>query len=149
VQRLRRRLIPVRRRLANDDDARSHKEPSSPLSGSSDSEPEFKTYRSSSFGQSDSSDLISAATHSLLGAPSDECSSRAVVNEDTPIFSLQQVALICARLLKEQETKLRTEYEQVLNAKLLEQHETFVRFTNDQIHRRFEDMSISCKILLF
>jgi len=55
------------------------------------------------------------------------------------IFTLQQVQLLCERLLKEQEARLRGEYEQLLNAKLSEQYDSFVRFTYDQIHRRFEE----------
>jgi hypothetical protein len=47
--------------------------------------------------------------------------------------------MICDRLLKEQETRLREEYDQVMNARLTEQYDTFVRFTYDQIHRRIDD----------
>jgi hypothetical protein len=37
---------------------------------------------------------------------------------ERPQFSMNQVKLICERLLKEQETRLRYEYETVLNRKL-------------------------------
>ncbi|VDO94891.1 unnamed protein product [Soboliphyme baturini] len=59
------------------------------------------------------------------------------------VFTLRQVKKICERLLREQEDRLREEYEAVLNARLAEQYDTFVRFTYDQIHRHFDDTSIS------
>lgn len=46
--------------------------------------------------------------------------------------------MICERLLKEQEHKLREEYETILNMKLAEQYDCFVKFTYDQIQKRFE-----------
>lgn len=58
---------------------------------------------------------------------------------DRAQFSLKQVQLICERLLKEQEMRLRYEYETVLNQRLEEQHEQYVRFTQDQIERRFDN----------
>jgi hypothetical protein len=45
---------------------------------------------------------------------------------DKPQFSLRQVKLICERLLKEQEMRLRYEYETILNKKL----EGFLHFIN-------------------
>lgn len=62
---------------------------------------------------------------------------------DRPIFTYAQVRTICERLLKEQEMRLREEYDQTLNSRLAEQHETFVRFTYDQIHRRLGDAPMS------
>lgn len=50
-------------------------------------------------------------------------------------FTFSQVRLICQRLLKEQEDRLRASYEEVLNTKLSEQYDTLVRFTQDNIHR--------------
>jgi len=58
--------------------------------------------------------------------------------EDRALFTFKQVGLICERMLREQESKLREEYEQVLTAKLAEQYDTFVKFTYDQIQKRFE-----------
>uniref|UniRef100_A0A914WMX0 Akirin n=2 Tax=Plectus sambesii TaxID=2011161 RepID=A0A914WMX0_9BILA len=58
---------------------------------------------------------------------------------DRAQFSLKQVQLICERLLKEQEMRLRYEYETVLNQRLEEQHDQYVRFTQDQIERRFDN----------
>lgn len=46
--------------------------------------------------------------------------------------------MICERMLKEQETTIREEYDQILNMKLSEQYDAFVKFTYDQIQKRFE-----------
>lgn len=80
------------------------------------------------------------------------------------LLTLKQVNLICARLLKEREEKIREEYDQILFEKLngefhrldhrplivfsffLEQHENFVRFTQDQLTRRFSELQFSCKL---
>ncbi|CAG2181947.1 unnamed protein product, partial [Oppiella nova] len=61
---------------------------------------------------------------------------------DAPLFTFRQVGLICERVLKERETQIRQEYDEVLNTKLAEQYETFVKFTYDQIQKRFEANSI-------
>lgn len=55
-----------------------------------------------------------------------------------------QVQLICARMLKEREEYLREQYDTVLTNKLAEQYDAFVKFTYDQIQRRYE-AAPSCK----
>jgi len=61
---------------------------------------------------------------------------------DAPLFTFKQVGLICERILKERETQIRQEYDDVLNTKLAEQYDTFVKFTYDQIQKRFENGAI-------
>lgn len=56
--------------------------------------------------------------------------------------------MICERMLKEREEKLREQYDAVLNNKLAEQYDAFVKFTYDQIQRRYE-AAPSCKFFLF
>ena len=52
-------------------------------------------------------------------------------------------------MLKEQETRIREEYDQILNLKLAEQYDAFVKFTYDQIQKRFESAAApSCKYLI-
>lgn len=52
-------------------------------------------------------------------------------------------------MLKEQETQIREEYDQILNMKLSEQYDAFVKFTYDQIQKRFESAAApSCKEFL-
>ncbi|CAF0843058.1 unnamed protein product [Rotaria sp. Silwood1] len=59
------------------------------------------------------------------------------------LLTLKQVNMICARLLKEREDKIREEYDRVLSYKLNEQYEGFVRFTQDQLARRFSELQFS------
>ncbi|KAK1153030.1 akirin-1B-like [Acipenser oxyrinchus oxyrinchus] len=82
---------------------------------------------SSSDGQSPST--VIAAPSSPPGASS--------VKKDQPSFSLRQVGFLCECLLKDHEEKIREEYEHILNTKLAEQYESFVKFTQDQIMRRY------------
>lgn len=58
---------------------------------------------------------------------------------NTPMLTMKQVSLICERLLKEQEDKLRSEYDKVLVAKLSEQYDAFVKFNYDQIQRQLNE----------
>lgn len=51
---------------------------------------------------------------------------------DKPQFSLKQVQLVCERLLKQQEIRIRFEYENKLNKLLQEQHEQFIQFIREQ-----------------
>lgn len=60
------------------------------------------------------------------------------------MYSLLQVQLICERMLKEREEALREQYDAVLTTKLAEQYDAFVKFTYDQIQRRYE-AAPSCK----
>lgn len=53
--------------------------------------------------------------------------------------------MICERMLKEREDKLREQYDHVLTTKLAEQYDAFVKFTYDQIQRRYE-AAPSCKL---
>jgi len=59
-------------------------------------------------------------------------------NPEMALFTFKQVQMICERMLKEREEKLREQYDAVLNTKLAEQYDAFVKFTYDQIQRRYE-----------
>jgi len=68
-------------------------------------------------------------------------SSNLVTNhtsKEKPLFTHEQVSLIFERLMKERETEIREEYDRVLALKLTEQYESFVKFTHDQLQKRFE-----------
>uniref|UniRef100_A0A3B3Z9X2 Uncharacterized protein n=1 Tax=Periophthalmus magnuspinnatus TaxID=409849 RepID=A0A3B3Z9X2_9GOBI len=89
------------------------------------------------FNQSEpcsSSDVPSPS--SSLTAPSSPPGTHGS-KKDQPSFTLRQVSYLCERLLKDHEDKIREEYEQILNTKLAEQYESFVKFTQDQIMRRY------------
>jgi len=99
----------------------------SPISSSSDSESEQRM------------DSAAMPMGGFEHGNQETASRSSAVRNDRRLFSYKQVRLICERLMKEQEKRLREEYDRTLNAKLAEQHETFVRFTYDQIHRRLGD----------
>uniref|UniRef100_A0A8C5Z3K1 Akirin 1 n=1 Tax=Marmota marmota marmota TaxID=9994 RepID=A0A8C5Z3K1_MARMA len=77
-----------------------------------------------------------------LTAPSSPGSSW--MRKDRPTFTLRQVGMTCERLLKDDEDEIREEYEQILNTQLAEQYESFVKFTQDQILRRYGTRPTSC-----
>jgi len=53
-------------------------------------------------------------------------------------------------MLKERETEIREEYDRVLTLKLAEQYDAFVKFTHDQLQKRFEaNAAPSCKYFRF
>ncbi|XP_028809048.1 akirin-2 [Denticeps clupeoides] len=62
---------------------------------------------------------------------------------EQPLFTLRQVGMICERLLKEREEKVREEYDEILTTKLAEQYDAFVKFTHDQLLRRFGEQPAS------
>ncbi|XP_022082024.1 akirin-2-like [Acanthaster planci] len=64
-------------------------------------------------------------------------------SKDQPMFTLKQVIIICERMLKEQEARIREDYDKVLSCKLAEQYDAFVKFNQDQLHRRFRDTTAS------
>jgi hypothetical protein len=66
-----------------------------------------------------------------------------VNHNDLPIFSMNQVNLICDRMLKEREQSIREQYDRILSQKLSEQYDAFVKFTHEQIQRRFENSQCS------
>lgn len=59
-------------------------------------------------------------------------------NPEKGLFTFKQVQRICEQMLNEREEKLREQYDVVLTTKLAEQYDAFVKFTYDQIQRRFE-----------
>uniref|UniRef100_UPI00398F0500 akirin-1 isoform X2 n=1 Tax=Pristiophorus japonicus TaxID=55135 RepID=UPI00398F0500 len=94
-----------------------------------------------SFNQSETNSSAEGSSNTLLlNAPS---SPGTLSKKDQPLFTLRQVGIICERLLKDHESKIREEYEQVLNTKLAEQYDAFVKFTHDQIMRRYGERPAS------
>lgn len=60
-----------------------------------------------------------------------------------PALSIKQAVQVCERLWKEREEKIREEYDQVLHEKLGEQYDSFLKFTQDQIIRKYQQSSCS------
>lgn len=86
-------------------------------------------------------DLQNIPGGSALPGTSSGASSPA--RKEQPLFSLRQVGMICERLLKEREDKIREEYDEILTTKLAEQYDAFVKFTHDQLMRRFGEQPAS------
>ncbi|XP_015926743.1 akirin-2 [Parasteatoda tepidariorum] len=90
------------------------------------------------FESSDSSDSSSG-----ISAPTSSSGLMAPTCRDQPLFTYRQVGMICERMIKERENQIRDEYDRILNAKLAEQYDTFVKFTYDQIQKRYENSTPS------
>ncbi|XP_017785344.1 PREDICTED: akirin isoform X2 [Nicrophorus vespilloides] len=59
---------------------------------------------------------------------------------EKPVFTFKQVGLICERMLREKESEIREEYDNVLTTKLAEQYDAFVKFTYDQIQKNYSSV---------
>lgn len=77
----------------------------------------------------------SATSTSASPAASAPSANTSTDDRDTPIFTFRQVEYICSKMLSEQEGRLRSEYDAILNEKLKEQFDIFNRFSVDQIDR--------------
>jgi hypothetical protein len=64
-------------------------------------------------------------------------------NKDQPLFTLKQVTMVCQRMLKEREEQVCVEFGKILETKLAEQYDTFVKFTHDQVERRLAESAFS------
>lgn len=91
-----------------------------------------------------SSNVISSSSSTTTSSLSSTSSKYNTLNHnDMPIFSMNQVNQICERLLKEREQTLREHYDKLLSQKLSEQYDAFVKFTHEQIQRKFESSQCS------
>lgn len=88
---------------------------------------------------------ISSSSPDITSKPSTSSSKASILtnHNDLPIFSMNQVNQICDRMLKEREQMLREQYDKILSQKLSEQYDAFVKFTHEQIQRRFENSQCS------
>ncbi|XP_040206017.1 akirin-2 [Rana temporaria] len=101
----------------------------------------------SSFQQTEPCCSSEGQPHTFLPSgptlPGTSTSSSSQLRKEQPLFTLRQVGMICERLLKEREDKVREEYEEILTTKLAEQYDAFVKFTHDQIMRRYGEQPAS------
>lgn len=67
------------------------------------------------FPASSSFNFTSSASHHQSADEEAACSSR---GKEQPLFTLSQVIMICERMLKEQESRMKEEYDKVLSCKL-------------------------------
>ncbi|OTF70028.1 hypothetical protein BLA29_003409 [Euroglyphus maynei] len=68
--------------------------------------------------------------------------SLASINNNEPLFTFNHVVLIVERILREKEESIRREYDAILSQRLAEQYDQFVKFSYDQIQRRFDSQSL-------
>jgi len=62
--------------------------------------------------------------------------------KEKPIFTLKQMTLIAERMCKERVEHVRQEFEEILQQKLSEQYDSFVKFIDHQIQRRFQESQV-------
>lgn len=55
--------------------------------------------------------------------------------QDRPVLTIRQTEIICEKLIKAREQKLREEYDRILMSKLAEQYETFVKYAHDHLEK--------------
>ncbi|XP_022052876.1 akirin-2-like [Acanthochromis polyacanthus] len=84
-----------------------------------------------------------SSTMNVSSMPGTSSGGVSPTRKEQPLFTLRQVGMICERLLKEREDKVREEYEETMTSKLAEQYDTFVKFTHDQLMRRFGEQPAS------
>lgn len=65
-------------------------------------------------------------------------SSRAK-DDSKPIFTLKQMIMIADRMCEERVEQVRAEYDNILQQKLSEQYDAFVKFIDHQIQKRFTE----------
>ncbi|KAI4802009.1 hypothetical protein KUCAC02_019871 [Chaenocephalus aceratus] len=97
----------------------------------------------STFQQESSCCPLDLQNQSGSALPGTSSGASSPFRKEQPLFSLRQVGMICERLLKEREDKIREEYDEILTTKLAEQYDTFVKFTHDQLMRRFGEQPAS------
>jgi len=61
---------------------------------------------------------------------------------DRPVFTLKQMTMICEKMCKERTDQVREEYDQILQQKLSEQYDAFVKFVDHQIQQRFNQSQL-------
>jgi len=100
----------------------------------------------SSCGQSASQERLSPPPTQELSIDTYPCSSTGASSpkqKDVPLFTFRQVTMICERMCQEHEEKIRESYDKVLNDKLSEQYEAFLKFNHDQLRKKFGNAPMS------
>lgn len=69
-------------------------------------------------------------------------SKAALQSQDKPIFTLKQMSMIAERMCQERVDQVRSEYDQILQQKLSEQYDSFVKFIDHQIQKRFTESQV-------
>jgi len=125
-----------------------HSAPGSPepMEGpSSSSSSTSSNNRSSAISPAKVSATTAAASSSSQqqGATAQPLSAKALVGtKEKPVFTLKQMSIICERMCQERTDKVRQEYDKILQQKLSEQYDAFVKFIDHQIQQRFNQSQL-------
>lgn len=108
--------------------------PSSPGSAPSSPEPMMDT---------DGLQAAAACSSPSISSHSNQLSATSGSDvKEKPIFTLKQMTLIAERMCKERVEHVRQEFEEILQQKLSEQYDSFVKFIDHQIQRRFQESQV-------
>lgn len=110
--------------------------PASPPSPGSMLPPSPEPMMDTELMASSSSSSTSSGCSSEAGAASNPSA------KEKPIFTLKQMTLIAERMCKERVDQVRQEYDEILQQKLSEQYESFVKFIDHEIQRRFTESQV-------
>ena len=83
----------------------------------------------------------SSSSPSNAWAPSSNSEAKRS-REEKSVLTCKEMNLICERMMKEHETKIREEYDRIFTQHLSEQYDGFVQFTLDQQRKRFETSAV-------
>jgi hypothetical protein len=91
-------------------------------------------------------DLDRASPNSLAGPSSPKSvhvmTKTPTKNGERPVFTLKQMTMICEKMCKERTDQVREEYDRILQQKLSEQYDAFVKFVDHQIQQRFNQSQL-------
>jgi len=118
------------KRLKKRREFRGQQGPPSPGSAPSSPEPMVEAHMME--GQAGTSSSAASAPAAVTAASA---------KPDKPIFTLKQMSMIAERMCAERVEQVRAEYDQILQQKLSEQYDAFVKFIDHQIQKRFNESS--------
>lgn len=88
------------------------------------------------------SSTVQAGPSSPKSLNSNLVAKKSALNENRPVFTLKQMTMICEKMCKERTDKVREEYDQILQQKLSEQYDAFVKFVDHQIQQRINQSQL-------
>jgi hypothetical protein len=99
-------------------------------------------------GSSSNSEQQRATSPMIAGEPSSppknsgSATAVALKKADRPVFTLKQMTMICEKMCQERTDQVREEYDRILQQKLSEQYDAFVKFIDHQIQQRFNQSQL-------
>merc|ERR1712018_178030 len=97
-------------------------------------------------GSSKMEDQQQRATSPMIAgepsSPPKNSGSSMLKKADRPVFTLKQMTMICEKMCQERTDQVREEYDRILQQKLSEQYDAFVKFIDHQIQQRFNQSQL-------